>query len=149
MSYEEAKARALRYLEKRDYGRDELAEKLRQKGESEEDASRAAGRMEELGLINDERYAAQVVRHYAGKGYGRSRVREELYRRRLPRELWDDALSDMPETDETLERLLRQKLRGGVDDREALKKAADALARRGFSWSEIQSAVERLRLEEP
>jgi SOS response regulatory protein OraA/RecX len=37
--------------------------------------------MEELRLIDDERYAGLVARHYASKGYGLLRIREELYRR--------------------------------------------------------------------
>ena len=37
-----------------------------------------------MGFLNDGRYAALVVRHYAGKGYGPARVRQELQRRGVP-----------------------------------------------------------------
>ena len=37
-------------------------------------------------------YAAQVVRYYSAKGYGERKLRDELYRRGVPRELWDEAL---------------------------------------------------------
>ena len=69
---ERAKARALRLLEKRDYSEAELAAKLVEKGDDPDSARAAAARMAELGFVNDENYAAMVVRHYAAKGYGRT-----------------------------------------------------------------------------
>ncbi len=132
-------------LDKRDYGRDELIAKLVEKGETPEDAQAVADRLCEMHVIDDERYAGLVVRHYAAKGFGRSRIKNELFKRKIPRELWDTALLELPDTDETLDRLLRAKMRGDVNDRAALKRATDALQRRGFGWSEISAAVERLR----
>ena len=93
---ERAKARALRLLEKRDYSKAELAAKLVEKGEDPAEAEAVSERMAELGFVNDENYAGMVVRHYAAKGYGRARIREELRRRRVPRELWDAALCELP-----------------------------------------------------
>lgn len=147
MSFENTKNRAIRMLDRRDYGRDELIDKLIQKGEDPADSESAADYLVELGLVDDARYAALLVRHYAQKGYGRSRVKTELYRRKIPKTLWDEALCEMPEQDDIIDRLLKSKLRGDVNDRAALKKATDALSRRGFSWSEIKSAIERLRAE--
>jgi regulatory protein len=145
---DEAKKRALRLLDRRDMSKKELIGKLLEKGENPEDARNAADRLEELGFLNDARYAGLVVRHYAAKGYGRRRVQEELYRRGLPRELWDEALSGLPEPDESLDRMLRARLRGASpDDRAARKRACDALVRRGFSWEDISAALERLTCE--
>ena len=67
---------------------------------------RAADRMEELRFIDDGRYAGMVARHYASKGYGLRRIREEFYRRGVPREVWEAALEDLEAPDETLDRLL-------------------------------------------
>lgn len=50
------------------------------------------------------------------KGYGVSRVREELRRRKLDRELWDAALEEMPEPDDAVDTLLRSKMRGKGSD---------------------------------
>ena len=85
-----------------------------------------------------------VVRHYAAKGYGRARIREELRRRKLPRELWDAALEELPEQSDTVERLLMQKLRGRAPEGAELRRACAALIRRGFSWEEVSSAAKRL-----
>lgn len=141
---ERAKARALRLLEKRDYSKAELAAKLVEKGEDASDAEAVSERMAELGFVNDENYAGMVVRHYAAKGYGRARIREELRRRRVPRELWDAALLELPEQTDTVERLLAAKLRGRAPEGDDLRRACAALIRRGFSWEEVSSAAKRL-----
>ena len=76
-----ARTRALKLLGFRAMSRRELVDKLTQKGESPEDAQEAADYLEELGYLDDAQYAASLVRHYAGKGYGPGRVRQELFRR--------------------------------------------------------------------
>ena len=80
------------------------------------------------------------VRHYAAKGYGPGKIRNEFYRRGIPKELWDDALLSMPEQDDQIDRLLRKKLRSPAPDRDELRKAANFLYRRGFHHDEIQAA---------
>lgn len=110
-------------------------------------AEEVAGRLEELGLLNDGEYARTVVRHYAAKGYGPRKLRDELYRRGVPRELWEEAMGERePDGDQVVE-LARQKLRGAEPTRENLKKASDYLARRGYGWEEISSALDRIREE--
>ncbi|MDO4749955.1 MAG: regulatory protein RecX, partial [Eubacteriales bacterium] len=93
-------------LDKRDYACLELLEKLVEKGESREDAEAAVERLTELGFLNDRRYAGLVARHYAAKGCGRKRIESELFRRRVPRELWDEALEEVPPSDDVLDTLL-------------------------------------------
>lgn len=110
-------------------------------------AEKAADRLEELGLLDDRAYAATLARHYTAKGYGERKVRDELYRRGVPREYWDEALAavraDESESGGMVDDLLCRKLRGVEPTRENLKKASDYLARRGFGWSEITQAIER------
>ena len=113
-----------------------------------ERAEEVADRLTELGLLNDEEYARMVVRHYAAKGCGPRKLRDELYRRGVPREFWEDALEERePDGDQVL-KLARQKLRGAEPTRENLKKVSDYLARRGYGWDEISGALDRLREEE-
>ena len=108
-------------------------------------AEKAADRLEELGLLNDGEYARTVVRHYSAKGYGVRKLRDELYRRGVPRELWEDALAELEPDTSGIDRLLARKLRGAEPTRENLKRASDYLARRGFGWEEISAAIERYR----
>lgn len=112
-----------------------------------EQAEAVAGRLTELGLLNDGEYAGMVVRHYAAKGYGPRKIRDELYRRGVPREFWGDAMEEREPDDSQLDKLARQKLRGAEPTRENLKKVSDYLARRGYGWEEISAALERIRRE--
>ena len=147
-SVDAAKETALLLLDRRDYSRAELLRKLEEKGFDAAAAEQALDRLTELGFVDDARYAPIVVRHYAAKGYGARRVQQELQRRGIPKELWDAAMEEMPEQDETVDRLLRARLRGAdLSDRDALRRATDALLRRGYGWDEITAAVERAREE--
>lgn len=147
MTAEETRKKALSLLERRDYGSEELCAKLVEKGAEPDEARAAVRYMVRVGFIDDQRYAAMVVRHYAAKGYGVGRVREELRRRKLDRELWDAALAELPEPDETVDALLRAKLRGKAADRDTIRKAGAALVRRGFTWEAVKAATDRYLAE--
>ena len=138
-----AKARALRIIGSRNMSRQELYRRLVEKGENEENAEEAVAWLESIGAINDEEYSGMIVRHYAGKGYGVGRIKNELYRRGIPREMWDAALAEMPDTEGPLDRLVASKLKGEMPDAAMLKKVSDGLCRRGYTWEEIKSALRR------
>ena len=87
-------------------------------------------------------YASAVARHYAAKGYGAGRVRSELRRRGVERELWDDTISALPESDDRLDAFIARRLKD-PNDRDAVRKISAALFRRGYSWEEIRSALRR------
>lgn len=135
-----AKARALRIINARPMSREELRKRLVEKGETPETAEECAEWLCQMGLINDAEYAGSVVRHYAAKGYGASRIKQELRRHGVSRELWDEAMSQMPEQDEYLARFLRSRL-SDPGDRAQVKKVSDALFRRGYSWDQIKHAL--------
>ena len=141
-----ARERAIEMLSRRSMSRAEMVKKLIEKGEDEDTAEYCADWLVEHSLIDDESYAAAVARHYAAKGYGAGRVRAELGRRGISRELWEDALSSMPENDDKIDRFISARLTD-PDDRDAVRKISQALFRRGYSWDEIRSALERHRAE--
>ena len=141
-----ARERAIEMLSRRSMSRAEMVKKLIEKGEDEDTAEYCADWLVEHSLIDDESYAAAVVRHYAAKGYGAGRVRAELGRRGISRELWENALSSMPENDDKIDRFISARLTD-PDDRDAVRKISQALFRRGYSWDEIRSALERHRAE--
>ena len=82
------------------------------------------------------------------KGYGLRKIRDELYRRGVPREFWEEAMEEWEPDGEQVAKLARQKLRGAEPTRENLKKVSEYLARRGYGWDEISGALEQLREEE-
>ena len=135
-----AKARALRIINARPMSREELKKRLIEKGETPENAEACADWLCRMGLINDAEYAGSVVRHYAAKGYGSARIKQELRHHGVPREMWDEAMLQMPEQDAYLERFIRSKL-SEPGDRAQVKKVSDALFRRGYSWEQIKHAL--------
>lgn len=135
-----AKARALRIINARPMSREELRKRLIEKGETPENAEACADWLCRMGLINDAEYAGSVVRHYAAKGYGSARIKQELRHHGVPREMWDEAMLQMPEQDAYLERFIRARL-SEPGDRAQVKKVSDALFRRGYSWEQIKHAL--------
>ena len=127
----------------------ELRRKLREKGASPEMAQKAAAWLLDLGVLDERAYAAMVVRHYSAKGYGRKRLEAELYRRELPRELWEEALEEMPDAGAQLDALVRKRLGDATPDRKEVGRLASSLMRRGYSWEEVRAAIARNRGEVP
>lgn len=140
----ESRVKAARLASGRMMSRKELTDKLSRKGIDPDTAEEAADWLESLGAVDDAAYAGIIARHYAASGYGPGRVRQELQKRGVSRELWDDALSQLPDSADAIDRFLQKKLSGRTPDRAMLKKLSDALLRRGFSWSDIRPALNRL-----
>lgn len=141
-----AREKALELLSRRPMSRQELKTKLLQKGEDEETAEFCASWLCDNGLLDDESYAAAVTRHYAAKGYGPGRIRSELSRRGIDRELWDGALDQMPDNSAKLDKFIAARLKD-PSDRDQLRKVTAALYRRGHSWEEIRAALRRFDAE--
>lgn len=141
------KARALRIINARPMSQREMQRRLVEKGEVEENAEAAALWLCDMGLIDDRLYAASLVRHYAAKGFGRSRITQELRRHCIERELWDEALAEMPQQDDRLRSFISARL-NDPDDKAQIRKISNALYRKGFSWDEIRSAINQFISEE-
>ena len=138
------KATAADLIGKRAMSRRDLERKLKEKGASEADARYAAEWLEAIGAINDAEYAALLARHCADLGYGPARVREKLYEKGVPRELWDDALDQLPDPSAAIDRFLESKLRGRLPEEKEKKRLTDALLRRGYAWGDVKAAWNRM-----
>ena len=138
--------RAMRLLDYRAMSRKELFNKLVEKGEDREQAEEAADWLVEIGQIDDAEHAGRILRHYAGKGYGRKRIEQELRRRGIEKEHWDIAFMEMPEeSGSAVDQFIQSKLRGEMPDRKEEKRVTDALLRRGYSWDEAGAALRRYK----
>ena len=140
----ESRAKAARMASGRMLSRKELTDRLNRKGVDPDTAEETADWLEALGAVDDAAYAGVIARHYAASGYGPGRVRQELQKRGIPRELWEDALSQLPDSADAIDGFLKKKLGGRTPDRAMLKKLSDALLRRGFFWNDIRPALNRL-----
>lgn len=143
-----AKERAVRIVSAASVTKKELRHRLVQKGETEEHADEAVKWLSELHLLDDRQTAAQIVRNGAARGYGAARIRQMLYEKRVPRELWDEALELLPPQDDAIDTFLQRRFRGKTPDRAEIKRATDALLRRGHSWEDIRCALSRYTSEE-
>ena len=139
-----SKARAIRILGSRSLSAKEVERRLESKGESAETAGATVEWLKENGLINDTEYAASIVSHYLAKGYGPARVKDELYRRGIPRETSEAALSglDLSGSENAAYDYIEKKLRGSTD-KDDLRKVTNALYRRGFNYDDARAAVRK------
>ena len=150
-----AKARAVRIVSAAGVSKEELEHRLTQKGEKPEDARAAVAWLSELELLDDARTAEQLVRSAVQKGYGKARIKQILYQKRIPEEYWEDALTQVPDMDGAVDKFLAQRLKGRDPDEKELKRTIDALLRRGHSWQDIRAGLQRysasldVDLEEP
>ncbi len=140
-----AKMRAVRIVAASSVSKKDLQQRLIQKGEDPEQAAAAVAWMEELDLVNDAETARQIVSRCAARGYGLQRAKQVLFEKKIPKEFWEDALRDYPDQNEHILRFLRSKITDASDDKQ-VKKAVDALLRRGHSYSEIRSALQHMVL---
>jgi regulatory protein len=139
-----SKVRAVNMIGYRNLSVRELKQRLMAKGDSDENAERTAEWLQEIGLLDDEKYAASIVEYYSERGYGMAKVKQELYRRGIPQEVQEAVLADVEYTDDEAIRFLEKKLKGSVAP-EDLQKATQTLVRRGFSYDEAHSAVNKYR----
>lgn len=141
-----AKMRAVRIVSASAVSTGDLQQRLIQKGETPEDAAAAVTWMTELSLLDDEKTAQQIVQRCISKGYGLARAKQALYEKRIPKELWEAVLSDYPQQTDKITEFLQSKLTSRSDNKE-IRKAIDALIRRGHSYGQIRKALSQLDLE--
>ena len=141
-----AKMRAVRIVSASSVSKRDLEQRLIQKGEDPGQAKAAVAWMEDLNLIDDRKTAEQIVSRCASKGYGLARAKQALYEKRIPKQLWEEALADYPDQSDNILEYLRGKLSDEADSRE-VKRAIDALMRRGHNYGQIRRALKRLSLD--
>ena len=141
-----AKMRAVRIVSASNVSKRDLEQRLIRKGEDPEQAKQAVQWMSDLELLDDQKTACQIVDGCIRKGYGLARAKQALYEKKIPKEYWDEALADYPAQTEKIMDFLRTRLGQEWNDRD-LRRATDALIRRGHSYSEIRQALQQLSLE--
>ena len=141
-----AKMRAVRIVSASSVSKRDLQDRLVRKGEDPTQAKEAVEWMEELHLLDDRNTAEQVVHSCISKGYGLQRAKQALYEKRIPKQYWEEALSDYPDQMDKIVSFLRSRLDDGADQKQ-VKKAVDALLRRGHSYSKIREGLNIISLD--
>ena len=141
-----AKMRAVRIVSASSVSKRDLQERLVRKGEDPDQAREAVQWMEDLHLVDDRNTAEQVVHSCISKGYGLQRARQALYEKRIPKQYWEEALEDYPDQSDRIEAFLRSRLDENSDQKQ-IKKAIDALIRRGHSYGTIRRVLNALSFD--
>ena len=141
-----AKMRAVRIVSAASVSRRDLEARLVRKGEDPQQAKEAVAWMEDLHLVDDRATAEQVVSSCISKGYGLARAKQALYEKRIPKEYWDEALADCPDQTEKITAFLKSRLDADSDEKQ-VRRAVDALIRRGHSYGTIRRALDALSFD--
>ena len=141
------RAYAVRLASGRMLSEKELRDKLKRRSADETEAAETAEWLADLGAVDDRAYAGVIARHYAAMGYGKGRVEQERFRHGIPKELWEDALAQLPDPADAIEKFLRGKCKDKPLDRDTSRKLSAALQRRGFSWNDIRPVLNKLGQE--
>lgn len=148
--------RAVRHLEARMRSKAELRRLLVRKGEPPELVDRAIDRLERQGYIDDASFARQFARAKTlGTGMAGRRVRQELARRGVARDVASEALEQVADEEgvsdaESIERVARKKWRTltRLDAPTRRRRLYAFLARRGFDSDDVSRIVRQLAGED-
>ncbi|MBR7122032.1 MAG: regulatory protein RecX [Oscillospiraceae bacterium] len=141
-----AKMRAVRIVAATNVSKKDLEQRLVHKGENPEQAKQAVLWMSDMALLDDRKTAEQIVSRCISKGYGISKAKQALFEKRIPKEYWQEALAEYPDQHKAILSFLRARLKNTEDEKE-LRRAVDALLRRGHSYSQIRHCLELLSVD--
>lgn len=141
-----AKMRAVRIVAASSVSKRDLERRLVQKGEKPDQAKAAVDWMSEMSLLDDRKTAEQIVGRCISKGYGLARAKQALYEKRIPKELWSDALEEYPDQLDKIMEFLESRLGDEPSDKD-VRRAIDALLRRGHSYSQIRRAMQEMAMD--
>lgn len=139
----EARKKAMDYLARREYARQELARKLGDAGFSPDAVEQAVSRLTDDGLQDDARFAEAFVRSRVNQGKGPVRIRADLAQRGVAASVIDAAMEEQDGDWRHLARQVREKKFGPGLPHTFSEKARQMrfLQYRGFEPGQIQAAV--------
>lgn len=140
--------KALDFLSRRDHSHLELMQKLMRTFDREA-AKSAIQRLDELGYLDDEKYARTLASYLLEhKNFSVGRVKRELAQRGIDRDSIDLVLAET-ETDPVAQvlSLLHGKYAAKLANEKDRRRTVNALQRLGYSYSEIRTALSRYETE--
>ena len=137
-----AKDKAMWLISYRDHAKKELIDKV-SKDSSVDAATKAVERLEELGLIDDERFA----RHYASdliniKHLSPFGAKRKLIEKGIDRDLAQDIIDELDcNIDDNITAVIEKKYSKNLSDEKGRRRCINGLMRLGYSYSDIKSAL--------
>jgi regulatory protein len=133
----EALERALRFIEYRPRSTGETRSRLRRYGYDAQTATQITDHLVSVGILEDRAFANLYMDELIRKGMGCRRVRQELFKKMLDRDVVDEVMESYPldlETERASEAAGRLLSRiSGDDPSGARRKLSAYLMRRGYS----------------
>lgn len=129
-------------LSQREMSRKSVMDKMLGYAENKDDVDLVLDRLEELGYLNDERYAEMYVRSCkTSKGYGPIKTRIKMKEKGIPSNIIDTHLNESDECWGDIARQARERKFGDLPhDRDEKNRQMRFLASRGFSFNQISKA---------
>ncbi len=136
------KDKAMWLISFRDHSRKELLDKLK-RDYPEDVAEAAVARMEELGLVDDSRYARRYTADLIHlKRLSIRGVRQKLYEKGIDRDLIDEILEETEIDEEAqIRAVIEKKYARNLNDEKSRRRAVSALQRLGFGYGSIKSVL--------
>jgi regulatory protein len=138
-----ARRKAMDFLARREYGREELIGRLKAGGFDPDVAAAEVARLAAEGLQDDIRFAANFASSKLGRGTGPLRIRQALIEKGLSESAADDALDGLDADWEQQAREVRLKKFGESIPTDFKEKARQMrfLQYRGFDHDQIRAAM--------
>lgn len=146
--YIRAKARGLWFLDRADYSEKTLYEKIVAGGISSVAAARAIARIKELGLIDDEKFAARLASQMSNANVSKREAYAKLYNKGIPKDVIKSVLEETSFDEiEQIKAVIDKKYHNKMDSKENIQKVYAALIRKGFSYSAVSQVIKKYTKE--
>lgn len=137
-----AKEKALWLISHRDHSKKELVDKIA-KTTDKQSAEAAADRMEELGLVNDEKFARRYTEElinikHLSKNSISFKLRQKGIDKDLIEEIWEETEIDPKEH---IKIIVEKKYLKNLSDEKGKRRCVAALQRMGYGYSDINSVL--------
>lgn len=140
--YQRAKSRAVWYLDRKDRTSKDLYNKLCTAGFDKKASAKVIGRLQEVGLIDDRRFAENYAARLMDGNTSKREALQKLLQKGVPYDMAKEVLSDC-EVDEAsqINELIDRKYRTKLLAENGVQKVYAALIRKGFSYEAVKTAL--------
>lgn len=149
IGYRKAFNKCADLLSRRDHSVKELRDKLLRTVD-EASADKAIDKYIEMGYLDDEKFARALAEHlYTVKNYSDSHVKQELFKRGISRDIVNEIV-DNSENDsvQSVITIINKKYLNKLNIEGGREKVIAAMMRKGFTYSDIKSALEEIENDE-
>ncbi len=149
INYKKAVSKCYDLLSRRDHSVKELRTKLLRTVDAD-NAERAIAHMQELGYLDDEKYADALLNYLMNsKNMSRSFIKQEMFKRGVPADIINNLLEDTEiDNVSSAKELILTKYRTKLQAENGREKVIAAMMRKGFSYSDVKTALEELEYGE-